>query len=133
MTDNQFASLVNQQPAHQQLTTCLDIVQDALDDLKAKNITVLDVADMTEVMERIVIAEGTSTRHLKAVGDHVAMKAKQAGFNPIGVEGQGTSDWTLIDLGAVVVHVMMPQARTFYDLEGLWQGQSQRERMEKTA
>lgn len=133
MTDNQFASLVNQQPAHQQLTTCLDIVQDALDDLKAKNITVLDVADMTEVMERIVIAEGTSTRHLKAVGDHVAMKAKQAGFNPIGVEGQGTSDWTLIDLGAVVVHVMMPQARTFYDLEGLWQGESQRERIEKTS
>lgn len=133
MTDNQFASLVNQHPAHQQLTTCLDIVQDALDDLKAKNITVLDVADMTEVMERIVIAEGTSTRHLKAVGDHVAMKAKQAGFNPIGVEGQGTSDWTLIDLGAVVVHVMMPQARTFYDLEGLWQGESQRERMERMA
>ena len=86
MTDTQFASLVNQHPAHQQLTTCLDIVQDALDDLKAKNITVLDVADMTEVMERIVIAEGTSTRHLKAVADHVAMKAKQAGFNPIGVE-----------------------------------------------
>ena len=125
MTDTQFASLVNQHPAHQQLTICLDIVQDALDGLKAKNITILDVADMTEVMERIVIAEGTSTRHLKAVGDHVAMKAKQAGFNPIGVEGQGTSDWTLIDLGAVVVHVMMPQARTFYDLEGLWQGQSQ--------
>lgn len=133
MTDTQFASLVNQHPAQQQLTTCLDIVQDALDDLKAKNITVLDVADMTEVMERIVIAEGTSTRHLKAVADHVAMKAKQAGFNPIGVEGQGTSDWTLIDLGAVVVHVMMPQARTFYDLEGLWQGESQRERIEKTS
>ena len=68
MTDTQFASLVNQHPAHQQLTTCLDIVQDALDDLKAKNITVLDVADMTEVMERIVIAEGTSVSytHLRA-------------------------------------------------------------------
>lgn len=133
MTNTQFALPVTQQSANQHLTTCLHIVQDALDDLKAKNITILDVADMTEVMERLVIAEGTSNRHLKAVADHVAMKAKQAGFNPIGVEGQGTSDWTLIDLGAVVVHVMMPQARSFYDLEGLWQGQEQPQRMEKTA
>lgn len=133
MTNTQFAMPLNQSSVNQNLSTCLHIVQDALDDLKAKNITVLDVADMTEVMERIVIAEGTSTRHLKAVADHVAMKAKQAGFNPIGVEGQGTSDWTLIDLGAVVVHVMMPQARNFYDLEGLWQGQESPHSMEKTA
>lgn len=133
MTNTQFALPATPQPFNQNLATCLHIVQDALDDLKAKNITVLDVTEMTEVMERIVIAEGTSTRHLKAVADHVAFKAKQAGFNPIGVEGQGTSDWTLIDLGAVVVHVMMPQARTFYDLEGLWQGQAPVSSRETTA
>lgn len=102
------------------LEHCLAVVKEALDDLKAKNITVLDVADLTDVTERMVIAEGTSNRHLKSLADHVAYEAKQAGFPSLGVEGQGTTDWTLIDLGAVVVHVMMPQARAFYDLEGLW-------------
>ena len=107
------------------LQACLAIVTDALDDLKAKNITVLDVADLTDVTERMVIAEGTSTRHVHSVASHVAQKAKQSGFMPIGVEGQGTTDWTLIDLGGVVVHVMMPQARAFYDLEGLWKAQAE--------
>ena len=106
--------------SQERLQTCLTVVQDALDDLKAKNITVLDVADLTDVTECMVIAEGTSTRHVHSVASHVAFKAKQAGFPSLGVEGQGTTDWTLIDLGAVVVHVMMPQARAFYDLEGLW-------------
>ncbi|MFW2176844.1 MULTISPECIES: ribosome silencing factor [unclassified Moraxella] len=111
----------------ERLDQCLTVVNDALEDVKAKNITVLDVAELTDVMERIVIAEGTSNRHLKALADHVAVKAKASGFMPIGVEGQGTSDWTLIDLGSVVVHVMMPQARQFYDLEGLWQAEAQRQ------
>lgn len=109
----------------EQLTKCLETVNNALEDMKAKNITVLDVAELSDIMERIVIAEGTSNRHLKSVADNVAFEAKQAGFLPIGVEGQGTSDWVLIDLGAVVVHVMMPQAREFYNLEGLWRQQSQ--------
>ena len=108
----------------ERLAECLALVNDALEDLKAKNITVLDVANLTDVTERMVIAEGTSNRHLKALADHVAFEAKRAGFLPLGVEGQGMSDWTLIDLGAVVVHVMMPQARSFYDLEGLWKNQA---------
>lgn len=106
--------------SQEQLDECLKIVETALEDLKAKNITVLDVADLTDVMERIVIAEGTSNRHIRAVANNVAYEAKQAGFLPIGVEGQDTADWVLVDLGAVVVHVMMPQAREFYNLEGLW-------------
>ena len=109
----------------ERLAECLAIVEDALEDVKGKNITVLDVAELTDVMDKIVIAEGTSNRHLKALADNVAFKAKQAGFPSLGMEGQGTTDWTLIDLGAVVVHVMMPQARAFYDLEGLW-GQTKR-------
>ncbi len=104
----------------ERLAECLAIVKEALEDVKGKNITVLDVAELTDVMDKIVIAEGTSNRHLKALADNVAFKAKQAGFPSLGMEGQGTTDWTLIDLGAVVVHVMMPQARAFYDLEGLW-------------
>lgn len=104
----------------ERLADCIDIVKDALEDVKGKNITVLDVAELSDVMDKIVIAEGTSNRHLKALADNVVFKAKQAGFPSLGMEGQGTTDWTLIDLGAVVVHVMMPQARAFYDLEGLW-------------
>lgn len=102
------------------LEECLDLVKSALEDMKAKKITVLDVEELTDVMERIVIADGTSKRHVRALADSVGAAAKEAGFMPLGREGGIDSDWTLIDLGAVVVHMMTPQAREFYDLEGLW-------------
>ena len=104
----------------ERLKECLAVVETALDDMKAKNITVMNVEDLTDVMERIVIADGTSKRHVRAMADNLGADAKQAGFMPLGREGGNDSDWTLIDLGAVVVHMMMPQAREFYDLEGLW-------------
>lgn len=117
------------QPAEQQIQNtidaCLKLVTEALDDVKAKNITVLDVANLTDVADRMVIAEGTSKRHVKALADHVSATAKQAGYQPLGREGEKESDWTLVDLGSVVVHVMMPQAREFYDLEGLWSSPEQ--------
>ncbi|MBO1531407.1 ribosome silencing factor [Psychrobacter sp. F1192] len=102
------------------LKQCLTVVESALDSMKAKNITVMDVESLTDVMERIVIADGTSKRHVRALADSVGAAAKEAGFMPLGREGGADSDWTLIDLGAVVVHMMTPQAREFYDLEGLW-------------
>ena len=102
------------------LKECLAVVESALDDMKAKNITVMNVESLTDVMERIVIANGTSKRHVRAMADSVGAEVKQAGFMPLGREGGNDSDWTLIDLGAVVVHMMTPQAREFYDLEGLW-------------
>lgn len=105
---------------NERLEDCLTLVKTALDDMKAKNITVLDVEDLTDVMERMVIADGTSKRHVRAMADSVGAEAKQAGFMPLGREGGTDSDWTLIDLGAVVVHMMTPAAREFYDLEGLW-------------
>ncbi|WP_367105800.1 ribosome silencing factor [uncultured Psychrobacter sp.] len=105
---------------NERLEQCLALVKTSLTDMKAKNITVLDVEDLTDVMERIVIADGTSKRHVRAMADNLGADAKQAGFMPLGREGGNDSDWTLIDLGAVVVHMMMPQAREFYDLEGLW-------------
>lgn len=105
---------------NERLEECLDLVKTSLDGMKAKNITVLNVEDLTDVMERIVIADGTSKRHVRALADNLGADAKQAGFMPLGREGGNDSDWTLIDLGAVVVHMMMPQAREFYDLEGLW-------------
>lgn len=105
---------------NERLEECLALVKTSLDSMKAKNITVLNVEDLTDVMERIVIADGTSKRHVRALADNLGADAKQAGFMPLGREGGNDSDWTLIDLGAVVVHMMMPQAREFYDLEGLW-------------
>jgi ribosome-associated protein len=92
----------------------------ALEDLKGVDIRVIDVRDMTSITDRMVIASGTSTRHVKALADNVALKAKQQGYPPLGVEGGQTAEWVLLDLGDVVVHVMMPETRAFYGLEKLW-------------
>ncbi len=105
---------------NQDLKTCLKVVQEALLDVKAKDILELDVSSISNVADAIVIASGTSTRHVKALADNVAEEARKAGFRPIGVEGERDAEWILIDLGFVVVHVMLPTARKFYDLESLW-------------
>lgn len=96
------------------------LVIDALEDIKAQNITVLDVRDRTSVTDWMILASGTSSRHIAAVAGNVEEKAKHAGLQPLGVEGRGGSDWVLIDLVDVVVHVMTETAREFYDLERLW-------------
>ncbi|ESK40721.1 ribosome silencing factor [Acinetobacter nectaris] len=102
------------------VTRCLSVVHEALADVKAKDIVELDVSEISNVADAIVIASGTSTRHVKALANNVADEARQAGFRPIGVEGELDAEWVLIDLGYVVVHVMLPTARKFYDLESLW-------------
>lgn len=99
---------------------CLKVVHEALLDVKAKDILELDVSAISNVSDYMVIASGTSTRHIKALADNVAEEARKAGFRPIGVEGERDAEWILIDLGFVVVHVMLPTARKFYDLESLW-------------
>lgn len=105
---------------NQDVQNCLKVVQEALLDVKAKDIIKLDVSTISNVADAIVIASGTSTRHVKALANHVAEEARKAGFRPIGVEGERDAEWILIDLGFVVVHVMLPTARKFYDLESLW-------------
>lgn len=100
--------------------TCLSVVSEALQDVKAKDIVEMDVSSISNVADAIVIASGTSTRHVKALADNVAEEARKAGFRPIGIEGERDAEWILIDLGFVVVHVMLPTARKFYDLESLW-------------
>ncbi|MHA3892990.1 ribosome silencing factor [Acinetobacter sp. GXMZU3951] len=104
----------------QDVQACLKVVHEALLDVKAKDIIELDVSSISNVADAIVIASGTSTRHVKALADNVAEEARKAGFRPIGVEGERDAEWILIDLGHVVVHVMLPTARKFYDLESLW-------------
>lgn len=97
------------------------VVVDALEDLKAENINVLNVKPRTSVTDYMVIASGTSSRHVKSLADNVISEAKDHGIKPVGIEGEANSDWILVDLGGIVVHVMMPAARTFYDLENFWQ------------
>lgn len=80
----------------------------------------LDVCRITDVMDFMVIASGTSNRHVKALVDSVVDSSKERGVRPLGVEGRDTPDWVLVDLGDVVVHVMQPESRRFYDLERLW-------------
>jgi ribosome-associated protein len=98
----------------------LELALDALDDLKGVDVHVLDVSELTSITDRMIIVSGTSTRHVKALADNVAIRAKQAGNPPLGVEGEQTAEWVLIDLGDVIVHVMLPDTREFYALEKLW-------------
>ena len=96
------------------------LVVDALTDLKAQDIAVLEVSRMTSITDYMIIASGTSDRHVKSLSDRVVEAAKKAGVMPVGVEGESTRDWILVDLGDVVVHVMLPRTRSFYNLEKLW-------------
>ena len=97
-----------------------DLVIDALDDVKAKDIVRIDVRDLTTVTDFMVVASGTSSRHVKALVDNVAEKAREAGHRPIGVEGEEGGEWVLLDLQDTLVHVMLPKVREFYKLEKLW-------------
>jgi ribosome-associated protein len=97
-----------------------DLVVAALDDLKAQNVTVLDVRGLTDVADTIVIASGTSDRHVKSLAGNVYEKAKAGGFRPMGIEGEQEGEWVLVDLQDVIVHVMLPRVREFYGLEKLW-------------
>ncbi len=92
----------------------------AIEDMKGVDMKVLDVSDLTSITDRMIVVSGTSKRHLMSIADHVALEAKKAGFPPLGIEGGSMADWVLIDLGDVVVHVMLPLTREFYELEKLW-------------
>ena len=96
------------------------VVIDALADMKALEIKVLDVRGLTDIADTMVIASGTSDRHVRSVAQKLVERTKAAGFRPHGVEGQQDSDWVLIDLNDMIVHVMLPRVREFYGLEKLW-------------
>jgi ribosome-associated protein len=96
------------------------LVMSALEDMKALDIKVLDVRGLTDVADTMVIASGTSDRHVRSVAQKLVERTKAAGLQPHGVEGQADSDWVLIDLNEMIVHVMLPRVREFYGLEKLW-------------
>lgn len=97
----------------------------ALEDMKAVDLVVLDVGHLTDVMEYLIVASGTSNRHVKSLAENVVVESKKAQMPPLGVEGQDAGEWVLVDLGGVVVHVMLPATRAFYDIERLWSVQAE--------
>jgi len=103
-----------------QLEEIQKLVIDSLEDLKAINIVELDVSKQTDVTDSMIIATGTSTRHVKALAENVIADAKKAGSPALGSEGEPNADWVLVDLGDVVVHIMLAETRELYDLEKLW-------------
>lgn len=98
-----------------------DLVVATLEDMKANDIAVIDVRGRTVIADYLVIASGTSERHVKSTAEAVAFKAKQAGEAPLGQEGVQDGEWALVDLNGVVVHVMQPRVRDYYQIEKLWE------------
>lgn len=99
------------------------ICVDALEDIKGKDITVLDTSAQTSLFSRMIIASGDSTRQVKALANNVAVELKEAGYEIISTEGLDSGEWALVDAGDLVVHVMQPAVRDYYDLEALWGGE----------
>ena len=110
------ASKTRAQPTLQQ------VVLDALAELKAFDVKAMDVRGITDITDTMVVASGTSDRHVKSIADRVVQRCKEAGFRPYGMEGERDGEWVLLDLQDVVLHVMLPRVREFYALEKLWEG-----------
>lgn len=96
------------------------IIINALEDVKGQDIVSLEVAELTDVTDTLIVASGASNRQVKALADNVMEEAKKQGFRPLGTEGFDSSEWVLVDYGDIVLHVMLPATRAFYDLEKLW-------------
>jgi ribosome-associated protein len=105
----------------------------ALEDIKARDIVVLNVVKLTSMFDRVIIATGDSTRQVKALADNVQTKLKSLGARVNGVEGAQNAEWVLIDLDTVVVHVMLPAVRAHYNLEELWSARPSRKTSRRRA
>ena len=103
-----------------QLEQLKQLAIDTLDDMKARDVEVMDVRGKTAVTDYMIVASGTSDRHVKAIAETLAFRAKEAGEPPPGTEGVAEGEWALVDLNGVVVHVMLPKVRDYYNLERLW-------------
>ena len=99
-----------------------EVVLGALAELKAVDVRALDVRGITDITDTMVVASGTSDRHVKSIADRVVQRCKEAGFRPYGMEGERDGEWVLLDLQDLVLHVMLPRVREFYALERLWEG-----------
>ncbi len=98
----------------------LVLVVDALEDIKAQNMQVFDTTALTNLFERVIICNGTSNRQTRALASHVREKVKESGGEVLGIEGEESGEWVLVDMGNIVVHIMQPMIRDYYRLEELW-------------
>ena len=103
------------------LPAALSVAEAALADMKAVDVRVIDVRGFNDIADFMVLASGTSDRHLRAIADRVVQMAKASGQRPLGIEGEAQGEWVLVDLPDVMVHVMLPRTREFYQLEQLWE------------
>ena len=101
-----------------------DAVVDAIEDIKGFDISVLDVTKLTSMTSYMVICSANSSRQTKAIADNIYLKLKEKGYNPRGLEGEKDGEWVLVDLDDVIVHIMVPTTRAYYNLEQLWGGNS---------
>jgi ribosome-associated protein len=101
------------------------LVLTTLEDLKAIDIQQIDVSGQNPLTDLFVVASGNSTRHVKSMAENLVLKAKSAGHPPLGVEGERQGEWVLVDLNDIIVHLMLPQTRAFYNLEKLWEASNQ--------
>jgi len=102
------------------MSDLLPVVINALEEVKALNTITLNVKSLTGITDHMVITSGNSNRQVKALANNVIVEGKKAGFTPVGIEGDDTNEWILVDFGDVIVHVMLPATREFYELEKLW-------------
>ncbi|MDR3490447.1 MAG: ribosome silencing factor [Gammaproteobacteria bacterium] len=98
-----------------------ELATEALHDLKAQDLTAIDVHEMTSITDVMIICTGRSTRHVTSLAQNVATTAKQHKVTPVRMEGEREGEWVIVDLGDVVVHVMLPETRAYYHLEDLWE------------
>lgn len=114
------SNVLPHQPKPLPTPSVVGVVEHALGEMKAANVKVLDVHELTDIADTLVIASGNSDRHVRAIADRVIEEAKKSGFRPMGVEGERDGEWVLVDLQDVIVHIMLPRVREFYRLESLW-------------
>ena len=99
----------------------VELARDALDEMKATDIQVIDIQGKSSMTDFVILASGTSTRHVKSIANNVQVRAKEAGEEPLGSEGEREGEWCLVDLNSVIVHIMLPEVRDFYRLEKIWE------------
>lgn len=104
-----------------ELDKLIDVATQALDDMKAEGIQVIDIQGKSSMADTIILASGSSTRHVKSLANAVSVAVKEAGEEPIGTEGENEGEWVLVDLNDVIVHIMLPDVREYYKLEKMWE------------